>query len=449
MRWVVVLLALGAGCSPADDRDGSSSGATASGGGGDATTTGATGTSGSGGGGGSVAAGPTRYPYGPLHSPLTQAVLDGLVPVVRAANGRPGVFAKVGASNTVNTGFATCFAGSDVELGVYSSLEPSRAFFAETLVDASHTSYDRVTLAATVGWGADDVIAGDPSPLEQEVAAIDPAFAVIMLGTNDTYEQGVAPFDANLLRVVDALLDLGVVPWLTTIPPRGDTVTAGTLAVEINAVIRAIAQQRQVPLVDLHAALVGLPDYGLVSDGIHLQSYAQNGVHACWFDADALLEGMNQRNLLTLQALDRARRFVLEGEGAEPAPPPLAGAGTWEEPFVIDSLPFVDDRDTAIQGVSVSADYSCGARDEGGPEVVYRLVLGAAATIRARVFDADGVDVDLQLMSDAGPGGCIARADGVVEAPLEAGSYLISADSFVAGGVAQSGVYRLVVVALP
>jgi hypothetical protein len=66
----------------------------------------------------------------------------------------------------------------------------------------------------------------------------------------------------------------------------------------------------------------------------------------------ALSEAMNQRNLLTLEALDRARRFVLEAEAPEERPAELAGEGTWENPFEIDSLPFVDDRDTTTSQTS-------------------------------------------------------------------------------------------------
>ena len=53
-----------------------------------------------------------------------------------------------------------------------------------------------------------------PSPLEREIAATRPGFAVVMLGTNETYAQGIYPFARNLLATVDALLGHGVVPVL-------------------------------------------------------------------------------------------------------------------------------------------------------------------------------------------------------------------------------------------
>jgi hypothetical protein len=161
------------------------------------------------------------------------------------------------------------------------------------------------------------------------------------------------------------------------------------------------------------------------------------------------MNGMNRRNQLTLAALDRIRRFLLEGEAPEPAPAPLAGEGTWKSPFEIESLPFVDDKDTSASAVSEANIYSCAAADEGGPEVVYRLTLTETTTLRARVFDGDGADVDLHFMAD--PGGaanCIERADKVLEVTASPGTYWLSVDTYVASGQPQPGAYRLTVVAL-
>lgn len=391
--------------------------------------------------------GPIRYPAGARHSPLAKNVIERLTGILAASPGRHDIFAKVGDSNTVNTGFLRCLAGADLKLASHAALEPTRAFFAATLADSIRTSFDRTTLAAKVGWTAGAVVTGDPTPLEQEIAVIHPAFAVVMLGTNDTTAQGIDPFSRNLLRVVDEAVGFGVIPLLTTIPERADTAEAKALVPEMNAVVRAIAQARQVPLMDLEGALRDLPGYGLISDGIHLDSYVSGGVHACWFDEAGLSEGMNRRNLLTLEALDRARRFLLESEAPEPRPADLVGAGTWEQPFGIDALPFVDDRDTSLSVSSSAKVYSCASADESGPEVVYRLKLSEATDLRIRVFDDANADIDIQFMAD--PGGadhCLARADKVLDVTAGPGTFWISADTYAGGGMAKGGSYLLTVV---
>ncbi|MSP60279.1 MAG: SGNH/GDSL hydrolase family protein [Myxococcales bacterium] len=389
-----------------------------------------------------------RYPAGMLHSPVSPWVASHLGAVLAKSPGRKDVFAKVGASITVSTNFLHCFAGGDVKLDQYAALEPSRAWWKKTSADGVHTSFDRASLAAVVGWSAGKPLQGNPSPLEQEVAAIKPAFAVVMLGTNDTYVQGIYPFEKNLLAVVDGLLARGVVPLVSTIPPRGDTLEANALVPEMNAIIRAVAQARQVPFLDLWQTLVKLPAYGLAGDGVHLQAYVSGGVHACWLTPPALQAGMNRRNLITLEALDRARRLLVDGGPADAEGPPLVGDGTWKSPLTVDALPFVDDRDTAKSTTSVAAVYSCGAQNEGGPEVVYRVQLAQAAKLRARVFVDDGVDVDLHWLDGPAPDRCLARADKQLDVQAGPGTYWLVADTFVSGGVARSGAYRLTLVRL-
>jgi hypothetical protein len=390
--------------------------------------------------------GPTRYPAGILHSPMTRAVIDRLQAVLAAGSGQSGVFSKIGDSITADPNFLDCFAGSDVELDQYGALEPTRAFFAATVVDGTHTSFDRTSLAATVGWTAAKALAGSPSPIDQEVAAISPALAVVMFGTNETDPCCVASFERNLTSVVDALLAHSVVPLLSSIPPRGDS-TANALVPEMNAVVRVVAQRRQVPYMDLWQRLIGLNRYGLAPDGVHPQSYVSGGAHPCLLTPTGLTEGMNQRNLLTLQALDRARTFLEESAPAEDAPPPLDGAGTWEAPRVVDALPFVDVGDTSQSSTSVVDVYSCAPQNEGGPEIVYEVRLTQAATLRARVFEDPGVDVDLMWLDAPAAGACLQRADNVLDIQAQPGTYYLAIDTFVSGQP-KAGPYRLTLVQL-
>jgi len=389
-----------------------------------------------------------RFPFGAVHSPMTPEVTARMRAIVDATPHRKDVFAKVGASNTVNTNFLHCFAGADVRLDKYADLEPTRAFFKKTLADATRTSFDRTSLAATVGWGAARPIAGDPTPIEQEVAAIKPAFAIVMLGTNDTYATGVFPFERNLGLVVDALVKEQVAPVLTTIPQRTDTAEAAALVPEMNAIIRAVAQHRAVPLIDLAEVLEPLDGYGLASDGIHLQVYSSGGAHGCWLTPAGLTEGMNQRNLVTLQALDRLRKFVLDRAAPEPRPAAIEGNGTWSAPFRIDAVPFADHASTT-DGVDETDRYPCGSADESGPEIVYRIDLSAPTRLRIRVFADDGVDVDVHWLDGATASTCTARADRLLDVDAAAGSHRIAIDSFVSSGTPRAGKFRLTVLPRP
>jgi lysophospholipase L1-like esterase len=270
-----------------------------------------------------AAAAPGRYPAGPVHSPMTPAVVAKLKGVLAASGGKRDAFVKIGDSNTANPAFLACFGGQDVALGEHQALGATRAFFAAPKVDGLHGSFERTSTAATIGWLAGQPLQGAPSHLAQEVQAVKPAFAVVMLGTNDNRSFGFEEFVKNLGAVVDQTLAMGVIPLLSTIPPRDDSPQAAARVPEMNRVIRALAESRQIPLMDLYAALMPLPRHGLVADGIHLASYwKDNAPHACWMTGEALQKGMNVRNLVVLQALDRARRFLVEGEAPEAEPMP-------------------------------------------------------------------------------------------------------------------------------
>jgi hypothetical protein len=393
-------------------------------------------------------AGPSRYPAAALHSPMSPAVVTRLRAVLAASPHRKDVFAKVGDSITVSPYFFNCFAGADFKWEGHERFEPTRAFFNAKLVDASKTSFNRTSLAATVGWGARHALAGDPTPIAQEVAAIKPAFAVMMFGTNDTAETNVIPFERALRADVDALLALGVVPLLSSIPPRADAAWANALVPEMNAVIRAVAQSRQIPYMDLWQKLAKLPQSGLISDGVHLSVFTQGGAHGCWFGAAALEEGTNTRNIISIEALHRAKTFLLDGTEPEPAPPALSGAGTWIEPLVIDALPFADDRDTKASRETRARSYTCGTQDEGGPEIVYTLSLDRPRKVRVRVYPDDDVDVDIHFLKSSDPASCTARHDRTLEATLDAGTHFIAIDTFVSSGVPRAGRYRMTAVAL-
>jgi hypothetical protein len=382
---------------------------------------------------------PSRYPAGAVHGPMSRAVVDRLARVVASSTQSRSAFIKVGASNTVNTNFFHCFDGTDIDLGASAALEPARLHF--------QGWFKRTSLAATVGWGAAKPLEGSPSPLEQEIAAVHPLFAVVLLGTNDTYETGVHPFERNLRRIVEAALAAGVIPILSTIPARTDTAIAAELAPEMNAVIRAIAQARQVPFVDVFGVTDPLPMHGLISDGIHLNVYVAGGAHGCRLTPAGLMFGHNQRNRVSLEALDRVRRFLLDGETPEAAPAPLAGRGTVTDPRVIDALPFVDDGDTTAV-TSALAGYACGTQDEGGGEIVYRLDLAAPARLRIRVFSDENADLDLHWLDAADAARCTARADKTLEVQAPAGTSYLVVDTFVSDGAPKAGAYRLTVVAL-
>ena len=380
--------------------------------------------------------GPVLYVEGPRHSPITADLASGLRAIAaRGPSQSEDVLSKIGDSITVSSSFLQCFAGTRVDLDGRDALGATIDHFLAG--DAGGTDpYRRTSLCATVGWSASAAVAGTPAPIDQELAAIDPRFAVVMYGTNDSGFRSVEAYARDMMTIVDRSIARGVIPVLTSIPPRDDSASADAQVPLYNLAVRAIAQGRGVPFVDFHRELVPLAGHGLAGDGVHLAAHASG---SCVLTPAGLQYGANVRNLLTIEELDRARR-ALGGETLDIDAPRLRGDGSPGAPFEIDALPFAVLADTRASSHRDLDVYSCSTADESGPELRYRLVLDAPASVTALAVSMTGADVDIHILGAGGtPADCLARDNRIVTLNLVAGAYYVIADTFVSGGVEQAG----------
>jgi peptidoglycan/LPS O-acetylase OafA/YrhL len=360
-----------------------------------------------------AAPGVVLYPEGPRHSPITPAIVVRLQAIATTQAHDRRVFAKIGDSITVAPQFLRCFAIGPVELGSHGHLAPTLAYFLAG--DAAGTTpFARASLAAKGGTTALDAMTGTPCPVDAELAAIDPAIAVVMFGTNEIrYDWTFDAAASHLWALVDHAIARGVVPILSTIPANPSYPAADARIPTFNRLVRAIAQGRAVPLIDLHRELAPLPNRGISSDNLH-PSWAPGG--ACLLDAAGLQHGYNVRNLLTLEALARTNA-ALDGVAVNATAPTRAGAGTMADPFV-GALPLIDLGDTRAGELAVT-DHGCGGPATAGHEIVYRVQLSAATTLDAHVVDRAGVDVDVRILAG---GGCVASGDAKASATVGPGT---------------------------
>jgi hypothetical protein len=401
------------------------------------------------------AEGPVAYPADLILSPLTPWHVTHYRTIAdRDPTLADDVFMKVGASTTVSNNFLKCFAGTNVDLGAHTHLRSTLDFFLAGDA-AGGDPFSRTSLAAKSGVSAGWALTGAPSPLDAEYAALGPRWAFVHYGTNDmglgsTYLSALWPFAENLWTLVDTLLERGVIPILATIQRRLDRPAADLWVSTYNGVIRAIAQGRQIPLVDMWLANEPLPRHGLGSDGLHSSVHDEG---ACHLTNAGLQFGMNHRNFQMATMLQRLEALLLDGESADPAAETINGTGTMDDPIAVHALPFQDLRDTRTSASRGFDRYGgCDAgQNEGGPEFVYRLNISATARIRATVHDLGSVDIDLHLLDSRGtPEGCVRRDHQVIEATLSEGTWYLVADTFVSsGGQERAGEYVLSVIMCP
>jgi len=229
----------------------------------------------------------------------------------QALGNRPFIVSRVGDSISASPYFLTTLGSANVDLGMYQNeLTDVWNFF--------KGSFTRPFFAAGNGWGADRLLqpgysnpgtCGSDSPIVCEYKQAKPAIALIMIGTNDSGGVDPAVYEANLRQIVQISIDMGVIPVLSTIPPKQNTAWNAARANEWNGIIRLVAQQYDVPLMDYWAALQGLPGQGISEDGIH-PSFPPGG-NTARFTLDGLNYGYTMRNLIALQALNALWRNVM------------------------------------------------------------------------------------------------------------------------------------------
>jgi lysophospholipase L1-like esterase len=217
------------------------------------------------------------------------------------------VFAKIGDSITESASFLQdCGYGWYDTAGNAAALDAIQYFSAFPLGDRN--SLNRASVCAVGGWSTDQALAGAPNaPVNAELAAIQPLWAIVMFGTNDLERFDLPTYLQNMNQLLDILEANGTVPILSTIPPRADTEPFISRAPMWVDAIRGLAQQRHLPLIDYNLALQPLPGYGLSDDGIHPSVFHDPDDKACYFISPGLTFGYNVRNFTALVMLDRLR----------------------------------------------------------------------------------------------------------------------------------------------
>jgi hypothetical protein len=110
---------------------------------------------------------------------------------------------------------------------------------------------------ACSGIRADEMLAGGKQkmpPLANLLDTYKPRMVVFMLGTNDaTAERSVAAYSADMAKSMDLMLERGIIPILSTIPPH---IGQPKLAKKYNEALRALAKKREIPLIDFEKEIL-------------------------------------------------------------------------------------------------------------------------------------------------------------------------------------------------
>lgn len=256
---------------------------------------------------------------------------------------RSDVFIKAGDSITATGGFLVDVGCPSDPPNTFAGQSAIVDFFKRTTVGTSSAwcgvsnSFTKDSRAAAGNWRTNallSVATGDPgvrvgctngeNQLACEVRQSKPAFALVMIGTNDVDALAVGSitltdYKNQITTIVNQLQQSGVIPVLSTLPPRLDQ--NGSLQDEVNQLNQAIievAQTKNIPLWNYWRALQELGsanNYGMDPDGIHPNTY--RGDLAATMDSLGLKYGYNVRNFTALQVLSKLKSIVIDNAAAD------------------------------------------------------------------------------------------------------------------------------------
>ena len=231
-----------------------------------------------------------KTPALPTWVPQITAAHKAIYQRAVAAGKDPYMFTVVGDCNSLPPVYLQRIASGQFNVAGLGALQ--------SIVQKFSKSFSRISLAATGGLGAAMMM--DPQwadgalcdsktgqgPFACELWVSRASVVFIALGTQEQYTW--QDFEPHYRKMIEHALSKGVLPVVVTKADDIETAT-GAPSGYINGIIRKLAAEYQIPLLDFYAATRNLPNFGLIDEGdkdFHL-SYA----------------GMDRRMLATLQTL--------------------------------------------------------------------------------------------------------------------------------------------------
>ena len=214
----------------------------------------------------------------------------------------PRAFSMLGDSTIEYPHFLARFDSSDYNLGDYAYLQAAINYFTG--------SFGRRSVAIRRGlhtwsvldpmWAPKPTCFGGEHMLACEFRLNRPSLLFIRLGANDA---GIPETtEENFRRIVEFAIDSGVIPILGT---KADLRASGQIN---NKIMRRVAADYQIPLMDYALIAQTLPGQGLVGDGVHMTTFFSHD----YTSPVAFQRGYSTHNLAALITLDLLWRTLTE-----------------------------------------------------------------------------------------------------------------------------------------
>jgi len=222
------------------------------------------------------------------------------------------VITKVGDSLTADGLYLSNINEEQYLLGPYDYLDETIRFFQGSVAPVSVAAQKGLNTFSVFStfMASNTICQPEETPLQCEYNRRQPSISFIMFGPNDVLGFSVEEYDQQMRLIVEETLNHDVIPVLSTFSYHPDN-AQWSRAVSYNLAIVQIADDYNVPLMNLWSATRDLPNYGLDADDVHMR---RSGVRIIDFSRGYEAKfGGTLRNLIAIHMLHELR-LTLEME---------------------------------------------------------------------------------------------------------------------------------------
>lgn len=248
--------------------------------------------------------------------PIIPTISDAMLEVYERGQelGRnSAAITKVGDSLSASTSYIQMFAKEEYELGPYDYLEPTLLYYrdsTEARSEAAQVGMNSLSVFDPL-WSSQERCEENETPLDCEFRRRQPSVAFILYGPNDVRAMNTETYDKQIRMLIETSTDAGVIPVLMTFSTHPDEEFFWQ-GINFNIILTELADEYDVPLINLWAATRHLPQFGLGEDLVHLthpgfQTLKYDSGHEAFF-------GIALQNLLVLRTLHEIRLTLGLGE---------------------------------------------------------------------------------------------------------------------------------------
>jgi hypothetical protein len=218
------------------------------------------------------------------------------------------VVTKIGDSLCAADSFLVVYNAEDYELGPYDYLEESVIYYRDSLSEsvaaragmATYTIFDPM-------WADNELCEVGEAPIYCEYRLKQPSIVFIMFGPNDIRHTTGDKYETQIRQIIEETLELGIIPVLSTFSAHPEN-EFWPHSIQFNNILVDIAEEYNIPIINLWLAARGLPGYGMDTDQVHMLLSGFD--YVIFSSGHESRYGASLQNLLLMNMLHELRLFL-------------------------------------------------------------------------------------------------------------------------------------------